>query len=154
MGYESLLRESDYNSVEVFEKNMPPSIKGLYCDRIIWINKRQNLKEKHCILAEELGHHFTSAGDILDQSTILNRKQEKKARNWAYKKLVPLRKIVLAHQLGIKNKYELADFLNVTESFLNDSINRYKEEYGLSKDINGMTICFEPLGVIQMFEEF
>lgn len=154
MGYESLLTEADNHSVEVFEKLMSPTIKGLYSDSIIWINNRLNSIEKRCILAEELGHHFTSAGDILDQSSLVNRKQEKRARNWAYKKLVPLNKIVVAHKIGIKNRYELADFLGVTESFLDESIERYKEEYGLSKEINGMIICFEPLGVLKMFEEF
>lgn len=152
MGYENLLLEADNNSVEVYEKDMKPSIKGLYCDNVIWINKRFGSNEMHCVLAEELGHHFTSYGDILDQSTIVNRKQEKAARNWAYKKLVPLRKIVQAHKKGIKNRYELAEFLNVTELFLNDSIERYKEEYGLSKDVDGLTVCFEPLGVLELFE--
>lgn len=152
MGYENLLLEADYNSVEVYEKNMTPTIKGLYSDNIIWINKHFNSNEKHCVLAEELGHYFTSYGNILDQTTIVNRKQEKKARYWAHKRLVPLRKIVQAHKAGIKNRYELAEFLNVTEAFLNESIERYKEVYGLSKDVDGLTVCFEPLGVLEFFE--
>lgn len=54
--------------------------KGLYADNIIWINKYLPTSvEKACILAEELGHHYTTAGDILDQNDIENCKQELKA---------------------------------------------------------------------------
>lgn len=77
-----------------------------------------------------------------------------RARNWAYKKLVPLNKIIQAHKAGIKNRYELAEFLNVTEKFLDEALKRYIEEYGLYKEVNGLTICFQPLGVIEMFETF
>ncbi|XOT29516.1 ImmA/IrrE family metallo-endopeptidase [Bacillus subtilis subsp. subtilis] len=131
-----------------------PRIKGLYSDGIVWINKKLSNTEKREVLAEELGHHFTTAGQILDQSTIQNRKQELRARNWAYKKLVPLNKIIQAHKAGIKNRYELAEFLNVTEKFLDEALKRYIEEYGYFKEVNGLTICFQPLGVIEMFETF
>ena len=45
----------------------------------------QNLTDtqKTCVLAEELGHHYTPVGTILDQSDDGNRKQELKARLWA-----------------------------------------------------------------------
>ncbi|MDG0765417.1 ImmA/IrrE family metallo-endopeptidase [Bacillus halotolerans] len=153
MSYESLLIESE-DTVTVFEKKLSRRIKGLYSDGIVWINKKLSNTEKRVVLAEELGHHFTTAGQILDQSTIQNRKQELRARNWAYKKLVPLNKIVQAHKAGIKNRYELAEFLNVTEKFLDEALKRYIEEYGLYKEVNGLTICFQPLGVIEMFETF
>ena len=32
--------------------------------------------EKACVLAEELGHHYTTVGDIIDQKESENRKQE------------------------------------------------------------------------------
>nr|WP_326850322.1 ImmA/IrrE family metallo-endopeptidase [Bacillus atrophaeus] len=133
---------------------MPSRLKGLYSSGIIWINKKQSLIEKGCTIAEELGHHFTSYGDILDLKELESRKQEKRARNWAYKKLVPLTKIIEAQKAGIRSRYELAEFLNVTEHFLEEALKRYIEEYGLYKELNGLTVCFQPLGVIEMFEEF
>ncbi|MCY8186553.1 ImmA/IrrE family metallo-endopeptidase [Bacillus spizizenii] len=153
MSYENLLIESE-DTVIVFEKKLSRRIKGLYSDGIVWINKKLSNTEKREVLAEELGHHFTTAGQILDQSTVQNRKQELRARNWAYKKLVPLNKIIQAHKVGIKNRYELAEFLNVTEKFLDEALKRYIEEYGYFKEVNGLTICFQPLGVIEMFETF
>lgn len=151
MKYENLLIEADSQSVDVYEKKLTPSIKGLYSDNIIWINNQMSTEEKNCVLAEELGHYHTSSGDILDQSNLLNRKQENRARTWAYKKLVPLSKIVQAHKSGVKNRYELAQFLNVTEEFLQDALIRYQEEYGLHTTIEDFTLYFEPLGVLEFF---
>ena len=152
MLYERLINEANLHAVEVYERIMSPGTKGLYSDDVIWINKHiESYTEKRCILAEELGHHFTTTGDISNQSTISNRKQELRAREWAYKKLVPLSKIICAHKQRIANRYELADFLNVTEEFLEDALNWYKSKYGLSVSIREFTICFEPLGVLGFF---
>lgn len=153
MTYEQLALEVYQNDVELFEEFMPSRLKGLYADNIIWINKLiPSCVEKTCVLAEELGHHHTSAGDILDQGNTSNRKQELKARIWAYEKLVPLHEIIQAHKLQISNRYELAEFLNVTEDFLKDALNWYKSKYGLYETIDNFTICFEPLGVVEMFD--
>lgn len=153
MTYEHLLLKAEMDSVEVYEKKLQSTIKGLYSDHVIWINKNQSLVEKSCILAEELGHHYTTSGDILNQKRLINRKQEKRARNWAYKRLVPLRKVIEAQKKGIRNRFELADFLGVTEEFLENAISRYKEEYGLFVEVNEFTICLEPLGVVEWFED-
>ena len=65
------------------------TIKGLYCDGTAAIsNDIDTNVERACVLAEEMGHHFTSAGDIIDQADIQNRKQEFRARMWAYNELV------------------------------------------------------------------
>lgn len=153
MQYELLTAEVYQYKIEIFEEYMIPSFKGLYSDNIIWLNKLiPTFIEKTCVLAEEFGHYHTSSDDILDQTSIVNRKQELNARRWAYKKLVPLPKIVQAHLLYINNRYELADFLNVTEEFLDDALDWYTSKYGLYVSIDNFTICFEPLGVLEMFD--
>lgn len=150
--YDALLMECDNLDIEVYEKDYMKN-KGLYGDNVIWINKLlPSIIEKCCVLAEEIGHHYTTAGDIFDQSSIENRKQELKARGWAYERLIPLSKIIQAHKLHIVNRYEFADFLNVTEDFLDDALEWYKSKYGLCVSIDNFTICFEPLGVIEMFD--
>ncbi|RKO63227.1 ImmA/IrrE family metallo-endopeptidase [Caldibacillus debilis] len=153
MTYEQLLREAIHHGIDIYEKPMTPTVKGFYSDEVIWINKNIPTNvEKACILAEELGHFHTTIGNILDQTKIENRKQEKRARTWAYEKLVPLSKIVQAHKNGIRNRYELAEYLEVTEEFLDSAIKRYKEKYGFCTTIDNFTICFEPLGVLEMFD--
>ncbi|HAM79624.1 MAG TPA: ImmA/IrrE family metallo-endopeptidase [Ornithinibacillus sp.] len=155
MQYEKLLDEASSLGLSVYERYLKGQIKGLYSDNVIWMNKSlPTYAEKYCILAEEMGHYKTSVGNILDQSKIDNRKQEQRARSWAYEKIVPLSKIIQAHKEQIKNKYEFAEFLGVTESFLEKALERYQEKYGDAINYNkGYTICFNPLGVIEWFED-
>lgn len=153
MTYEKLIWEATHQGVNIYEMPMKPRIKGLYADSIVCINKSVSTNtEKACILAEELGHHFTSSGNILDGNIVLNRKQEHRARFWAYEKLVPLSSFIQAHKQGIRNRFELADFLGVTEEFLDAAITRYIEKYGTHITVGLHTICFEPLGIFEMFE--
>ncbi|QDZ93826.1 ImmA/IrrE family metallo-endopeptidase [Bacillus altitudinis] len=153
MEYHSLLKSATASGIEVYEEVLSLKTKGLYGDNVIWINRTLSSVEKTCTLAEELGHHFTSYGNILDQTKLKNRKQELRARDWGYKLLFPLEKLIDAQKEGIRNRFELAEYLNVTEQFLEDALKRYKEKYGLYKQIGKHTICFEPLGVIENFEE-
>lgn len=154
MGYEELLDEAVSLGVDVCEVSLKGKIKGLYGDNVIWINKTlASSNEKYSVLAEEIGHHLTTTGDILDQSKLSNRKQELLARSWAYERTIPLSKIVQAHRENIKNRYELAEFLGVTEDFLDSALQRYKEKYGKFVTYNQFTICFEPLGVIEWFDK-
>ncbi|MGM0965842.1 MAG: hypothetical protein ACQEWS_13630 [Bacillota bacterium] len=67
--------------------------------------------------------------------------------------MVPLERLIDAQKEGIRNRFELAGYLNVTEQFLEDALKRYKEIYGLYKQVGKHTICFEPLGVIENLEE-
>jgi len=153
MKYESLIKEAAQQEIYTYEKPMKSEIKGLYSDKVICINENiPSLTEKACILAEELGHHHTSVGNILDQSNLSNRKQEKRARNWAYEKLIPLSAIIEAHYAGITNKHDLIEFLDITPDFLESALERYQQRYGTSTTIDRFIICFEPLGVIEMFE--
>ncbi|MCY8002827.1 ImmA/IrrE family metallo-endopeptidase [Bacillus haynesii] len=151
--YETLLREATHLGIDTYEKQMPHRLKGLYSKNVILINKNMKTSyEKTCILAEELGHYHTSSGDIVEQDTIAKRRQEKIARTWAYERLVPLYKIVQAHKEAIRNRYELAQYLEITEEFLDNAIKRYKEKYGATVNYGEYSICFEPLGVIEWFD--
>ncbi len=84
-------------------------IKGLYCDGVIAISDRLTGKEQAAVLAEELGHHLTAAGNILDQSVTANRKQELSGRIWAYNRLIGLTGILRAYKMGCRNRYEMAE---------------------------------------------
>lgn len=127
-------------------------IKGLYCDGVIAISDRLNGTEKAAVLAEELGHHLTAAGCILDQSVTTNRKQELRGRIWAYNRLIGLTGILKAYRAGCRNCYEMAECLDVPEDFLRDAINYYRGRYGLFSHIDNYVIYFEPLGVFEMFD--
>lgn len=141
--YEMLLDEYE-NEVDVFE--VPMINKGLYADNIIWIKKDQTTSEKLGVLAEELGHHYTSEGDILDQSTAANRKQERQARAWGYSLIVPL-DLIGEKYFKSSSFEELAENLNITTDFLNQALQYYSERYGISAKTDHHIIYFNPFRV-------
>ncbi|MCR4442181.1 MAG: ImmA/IrrE family metallo-endopeptidase [Peptococcaceae bacterium] len=152
--YETLLEEAAKEQIEIAYLPLKDRLKGLYGDNVIAINSNINTTaEKACILAEELGHYHTTVGDILDQTKLNNKKQEKRAHVWAYKRLVPLDKLISAYEARVMNRFELAEYLGVTEDFLNKAIDYYKEKYGLYYRIRDYFICFEPLMIIEAFND-
>ena len=152
MSYEDLLIEADNTGLIVKEKPLPIS-KGRIKGKKIAI--RQNiptLREKTCVLAEELGHYHTAVGNILDQTSVENRKQERAGRLWAYDKLIGLSGIIQGFRARCQNRHELAECLGVTEEFLQEALEYYKEKYGIKVMIDGYTIMFDPaLAVIEKF---
>lgn len=146
--YEDLMIE--YESVlEVYEQDMVH--KGLYCDGIVQIKKDLSCTEKACILCEEIGHYETSYGNILDLKMARCLKQETRARRWAHKRLIPIEKIVEAFENSCRNKFELAEFLNVTEEFLEESVSTYHRVYGSYTILNDYyCVYFEPLGIMKL----
>ena len=85
--YEQLLMEADSKGLLTKEKNLPIS-KGRIKGNRIAIKRGMSEIEKKCVMAEELGHYYTGTGNILDQSSVSNRKQELYGRIYAYNKLV------------------------------------------------------------------
>lgn len=79
-----------------------------------------------------IGHYYTTVGNILDQTNASNRKQERRARLWAYDRLVGLSGIVKAYRHGCESLTETAEYLNVTEDFLLDALKEYESKYGTS----------------------
>lgn len=120
-------------------------IKGLYCDGVIGINKGIKTRvEESCILAEELGHHYTTVGDIIDQKIDGNVKKENKARLWAANKKIGLTGIVAAYKYGCRNLFEMAEYLETTEEFLKEALDMYHSKYGLYTTVDNYIIYFEP----------
>lgn len=141
--YETLLNEAASLNVKVIEANLITR-DGRCVGNKIAINKNLTTREKGCVLAEELGHFHKTVGDITDQKRIENRKQELIARRWGYEKTVGIIKIINAFENGCKNKYEISEFLNITEDYLNEVIDYYKQKYGFSYQIDNYDIRFEP----------
>lgn len=126
-----------------------PNLKGLYCDNTIALNRSlQTSAEKACILAEELGHYYTSSGNILDQNHIPNRKQEHKARMWAYDRQIGLIGIVKAYRRGCRTRHDAADYLGVTEEFFQEALDFYRSKYGAYTELDHYIIFFEPYLVV------
>lgn len=131
-----------------FESN---NIKGLYCDGVIAIREDMTIPEKTCALAEELGHHETSVGNILDMTSAVNRKQERQARLHGYNRLIGLIGLVRAFEHGCQNRFEIAEYLEVTEEFLEECIECYRNKYGICKRVDNYVVYFTPyLAIIKI----
>lgn len=150
MEYTDLLIEAD--SLSLITKDKPlRAHDGRIKEKRIAIRKGLPEIQKKCVLAEELGHYHTTVGDILDKSSVSNRKQELHAREWAYNRLIGLTGIIIAYKHGCRSKHEMADYLDVTEEFLTEALQYYKQKYGVCTNIDNYVIYFEPsLGILEL----
>lgn len=83
--------------------------------------------EEKTILAEELGHYYCNA---LYNSTYSNAeigKKEFRATKWAFKTLVPFKKLERLYEEGCRYTYEFAEELGVTEDLIKKAYNYYSE---------------------------
>ncbi len=143
MKYNALLNEANAEGISIKErpfKTYDGRIKG----KDIYLRKDMNTAEKSCVLAEELGHYYTTVGDILDMNVSENRKQERQARLWGYNRVIGLFGLIRAYEHGCKDKYEIAEYLDVTEEYLEDCIDCYRDKYGEHKIVDNYTIYFIP----------
>lgn len=143
---ERLEQEAFENRVKVHNYYLgEENLKGIYIDGNVAINTSvNNNTERICVLAEELGHHHTSVGNILDMNDVRNRKQERQARLWGYNKLIGLTGIIKAFRAGCQSRHEVAELLDVTDEFLKECIDCYRDKYGVCTEIDNYIIYFIP----------
>jgi len=142
--YEQLLIKADYIGLIVKEKPLPISDGRIKGNRIAIRENIETTAEKSCVLAEELGHYYTTTGNILDQSDTWNRKQEHRARLYGYNLRIGLMGLVEAYEHGCRNRYEIAEHLGITEEYLEECIHCYREKYGTYATIDNYIIYFIP----------
>lgn len=149
MTYEQLLTVADQEGLLVKEHSLI-NHDGLISGRRIAI--RRNIETqagKSCVLAEEIGHHCTSSGNILDQTNIMNRKQEYRARLYGYNLKIGLSGLIRAYEAGCRNIFEMAEFLDATEEYLREAIQCYRSKYGICVAVDNYIIYFEPFAVMK-----
>jgi Zn-dependent peptidase ImmA (M78 family) len=103
---------------------------GLNLPKIIMINRNITDNEQLAILAEELGHHFASTGDIVSQFEVTQRKQEALGRAWAYEHLVPPGEVFTACRDGEGSPWELSEKLGLPERFILEALEYYARKFG------------------------
>ena len=144
--YEELMIEADNAGISIDEDfHFNGNLSGLYIDGNIALS--DNLKtttEKACVLAEELGHHYTSVGNIIDMSDVQNRKQERQARLHGYNRMIGLTGLIQAYEAGCTNRYEIAEFLDVTEEYLQECVDCYRDKYGIGTEVDNYYVMFIP----------
>jgi len=97
------------------------------------------------VLAEELGHHYTTTGNILEQSTdVMNQKQEYRARLYGYNLRVGLIGIIKSYEALCRNLHEMAEYLDVPKDYLIEVIDCYRSKYGQYVAVDNYMIYFVP----------
>lgn len=142
--YEELMSVACEEGLIVKEKPLQYNNGRIKGNRIAIRQDLDNTTQKACVLSEELGHHYTTTGDILDQSSVENRKQELHARIWAYDKMIGLSGLIRAYEHGCRSRSEAAEYLQVTEEFLIDAVECYKSKYGTCIKVDNYLLIFEP----------
>lgn len=153
--YEKLLIKAEKLGIRVREIDFGIDDEvGYYCNNKILINSRLNEKQKHGVLAEEIGHHLKTYGDITDHSKLENRKQELVARRHGYKFILNPLDMVYAMKCGCNNIYEIADFYELTVEEMFNIMEDFKKQYGIGKRFNEYFIAFEPyFAFVKMFDD-
>ena len=145
--YDLLLDEAYCKGITVyehvkFESNSKGLVKG---NKIALSHKLNTIKERTCVLAEELAHKDINVGDIINQNNIDNRKQEYKARKLTFDRMVGLTGIIDAYKYGCRSLFDMSEFLDVPQEFLENSLECYKKRYGVCITIDTYIIYFEPI---------
>lgn len=143
MKYENLLME--YGNNLIIKEKPLIAYDGRIRGNHILIRKNMTQRQKACVLAEEIGHYYTTVGNILDQSDERNRKQEQKARLWAYNELIGLDGIIRVFESGCKDLHEIAEFLDVSTDFLVNALVSYQGKYGTKVKVGEYEISFVPI---------
>jgi hypothetical protein len=110
---------------------LPTKLGGLTIGHTILINHYREQREQYELLQEEIAHYDTSVGDITAENTLDKRKQEKKARSLAMERAVTLDGLIHCFYSGLWGPDEVADYFGVTEKYLFDALNHYRDKYGL-----------------------
>lgn len=150
MSYDDLLIEADKAGLTVKEKPLPLSDGRIKGSKIAIRQDIPTLAKKADVLAEELGHYYTSVGRIIEQQNINEIKQEQTARLWAYNKRIGLWGIINAYKAHCTSTYEIADYLDVSEDFLAEALERYRQVYGRGIMVDNYMVHFEP--TLQVYE--
>jgi len=108
-----------------------PPVLGLYWaphGRRPVIGLDNSLKDQHrllrCVMAEELGHHFTTFNNCTKNACFNYRNRvdvsqlEFKALSWASQYLIPFDQLCKAVRCGITEPHKLANHFDVTEEMI------------------------------------
>ena len=146
-----LLDQAESSGLSVQEKPLQYNDGRIRGNRILIRSTIETRCQKAAVLCEEIGHYETAVGNILDQSVASNRKQELRGRIWAYNRLIGLTGIIRAYKMGCRNRFEVAECMDVPEDTLQEALNYYNARYGVCTQVDNFVIYFEPaLGVMEL----
>ena len=109
LNYEKMLKKSDNKDLIIKEKPLLSSDGRIKGNKIAIRHTIKTQTEKSCVLAEELGHYYTTSGNILDQTDVSNRKQEYRARLYGFNLKIGLMGLIRAFEHGCRSASDIAE---------------------------------------------
>lgn len=126
---EKLISEYEGELNFAFVDYMPKGLTGLIIDNVIYIDDKLSNNHKKAVLAEEIGHHKTAVGDIVDYNDHHKMKVERLGRKWSYKKLVPKKDLLkFIHNKEQVFDYEIAENFEVPDEIVKEVVEMYRIE--------------------------
>ena len=142
--YEELLDIAHKDGIIVKELPLQSSDGRINGNRIAIRQDIKTTTQKASTLAEELGHYYTTVGNIQNQSILENRKQERQARLHGYNIRIGLTGIIRAYKANCRSRHEIAEYLDITDEYLQECIDCYRNKYGVYTIIDNYIIYFIP----------
>mgnify|MGYP003474866495 FL=1 len=121
----------------IISKKLPKFLGGLTFIRDIYINQNLTEREKYEVLQEEFAHYDYTAGDIASGDSEADKKQEALARSKAMERTVTLDGLIHCYFSHAWSLEEVADYFGVTEKYVQEAIQNYRNKYGLVFRYNG-----------------
>lgn len=128
---QEMLSIAKKEGIKVERWNFEPPILGIYWeppDLPPFIGLDDSLEHNRslcrCVMAEELGHHFTTVGRFVSHTYFHYRERlsvsraEYRALRWAAGYLMPYDRLGQAYLRGIRERWELAEYFSVTEQMI------------------------------------
>ena len=137
MDLDKLFDLAEKENIKIYDYYITEDINGMYLNyyklNAIALNYKniENSKEEMCVLSEELGHYYCNALYNSTYSNVEISKKEFRATKWAFKTLIPFKKLETLYEEGCRYTYEFAEELGVTEDLIEKAYNYYSEgNYG------------------------
>lgn len=116
-------------SIEDFKMKNKAIIEQIDKEYYIGLNysKIESITEEKELLAEELGHYYCNAFYNSSSSPSSIAQKEYRANKWKCTVLVSVNDLKEALKKGLRNIYEVADYLSLSEDTVAFAYNYYKE---------------------------
>lgn len=117
-------------SIEDFKMKNKAIIEQIDKEYYIGLNysKIESITEEKELLAEELGHYYCNAFYNSSSSPSSIAQKEYRANKWKCTVLVSVNDLKEAFKKGLRNIYEVADYLSLSEDTVAFAYNYYKEK--------------------------
>ena len=150
--FETLEQYATDHNIKLYTQPLPHPIKGLYFSRedfhaITLSSHLETTAQRATVLAEELGHYHTTPINLFTAPPEQSAMYERRAAAWAANALIPLPSIVSAWRAGVRSRWELAEYLGVTEELTDRALELHRARCGLFARVDGCLITFDTLNV-------